>query len=56
MNHVIEITLALFWLGYLGLHGWLLRAPAGDAVNAGGHHRRHDPLQGESSCTTQATR
>jgi hypothetical protein len=23
---VIEAALALFWLGYLGLHVWLLRA------------------------------
>jgi len=23
---LIEVTLALFWLGYLGLHLWLMRA------------------------------
>ena len=25
-NTVIDVSLALFWLAYLGLHVWLLRA------------------------------
>lgn len=45
MNHVIEITLVLFWLAYLGLHGWLLRTPAQDAA---GHRIPSDSLQGET--------
>jgi hypothetical protein len=31
-NMVIEAVLALFWLGYIGLHLWLFRA---DPVEAG---------------------
>lgn len=50
MNHVTETSLVLFWLAYFGLHWWLLRTPAGD------HRTPHDPMQGESSCTTPATR
>jgi hypothetical protein len=47
MNYVIEGTLVLFWLTFFGLHGWLLRAPDGDAADA---RTRSDPdtLQGET--------
>lgn len=53
MTHLTEIALVLFWLGYVGLHGWLLRAPNPEAA---GLRTPFDPLQGETSCTTPATR
>ncbi len=46
MNHLVEITLVLFWIGYAGLHGWLLRTPASDAGEP--VTSPHHPLQGES--------
>ncbi len=46
MNHFVEITLVLFWVGYLGLHGWLLRTPAGEADEP--LSPAHHPLQGET--------
>ncbi len=47
MNHLIELTLALFWTGYVALMWRLLAGPANDAVET-------DTLsQGEASCTTQ---
>ena len=48
MNDLIEALLALFWAGYLGLHVWLLRAPADEA------REPNDPLQGEPPCITPA--
>ncbi len=53
MNHVTEITLLLFWIAYFGLHAWLLRTPRQEA--AGGRNAS-DFLQGETSCTTPATK
>ena len=45
---IIEASLVLFWAGYLGLHVWLLRAPADEA------REPNDSLQGEPPCITPA--
>jgi len=47
MNHFIELTLALFWTGYVALMWRLLRGPANDAVET------LELSQGETVCTTQ---
>ncbi len=47
MTTLIEISLALFWTGYVALMWRLLRLPANDASAT------IDIRQGDSSCTTQ---
>lgn len=48
MNNLIELSLALFWTGYVALMWRLLAARANDAIGT------DTPSQGEASCTTQA--
>jgi hypothetical protein len=46
---IIEVSLLLFWAGYVGLNGWLLRAPANDGSQAAarGPAAAMGKLQGE---------
>ncbi|MFM8464766.1 MAG: hypothetical protein ACKOA0_11855 [Burkholderiaceae bacterium] len=50
MTDLIEAILVLFWAGYVLLHIYLLRAPANEKID------EPDPLQGDSLCTTPATK
>jgi hypothetical protein len=50
MTDLIETILVLFWAGYMLLHVYLLRAPVNETAED------NDALQGESLCTTPATK
>ena len=50
MTDLIEAMLVLFWAGYMLLHIYLLRAPVNENIE------EPDPLQGDSPCTTPATK
>jgi hypothetical protein len=43
-------VLVLFWVGYALLHVYLLRAPVDETI------QENDPLQGDTLCTTPATK
>jgi hypothetical protein len=47
MNNFIELSLALFWTGYVALIWRLLAVRAHDAAAT------DTPAQGDASCTTQ---
>ncbi len=47
MNFLIEIALAVFWLGYIGLNLWLLVAPDNPPADAVPQLNSDGSLQGE---------
>lgn len=50
MTDLIEAMLVMFWVGYVLLHIYLLRAPVDEKID------ESVPLQGEPLCTTPTTK
>jgi hypothetical protein len=53
-EYLIEIMLALFWTGFIGLNLWLWRASEAENLTDVGHGIRK--AEGESPCSTQSAR